>query len=140
MSKLQSPSKYSPFDAIHLSRWLTTAQNSFWTHWFWCLLVLLLFFCFTFSTWGGGEDFLFRKFFIWGDKKKAAWGEIGRIDRVGYRGHAVFGQNCCGHRCAGKSPIMKWTNALKKSVNKLHWSWMQPLTTTPVVPQMKMGS
>ena len=42
--KLQSPSKYSPFDAIHLSRLFSTAQNSFWTRWFWCLLVFLLFF------------------------------------------------------------------------------------------------
>ena len=41
MFKLQSPSKSSPFDAMHLLR--PTAQNSFRTHQFWCLLVLLLF-------------------------------------------------------------------------------------------------
>ena len=29
MFKLQSPSKYSPFDAKHLSRCFFTAQNSF---------------------------------------------------------------------------------------------------------------
>ena len=44
MFKPQSPSKYSPFDAIHLSRCFSTAQNSFCTHQFWCLLVPLSFF------------------------------------------------------------------------------------------------
>ena len=45
MFKLQSSSKYFPFDvAIHLLRFFSTAQNSFWTCWFWCLLVLLLLF------------------------------------------------------------------------------------------------
>ena len=44
MFKLQSPSKYSPFDAIHSWEVFFTAQNSFWTSWFWCLLGLLLVF------------------------------------------------------------------------------------------------
>ena len=44
MFKLQSPSKNSPFDAVHLLRLFFTAQNSIWTHWFGCLLVLLLLF------------------------------------------------------------------------------------------------
>ena len=45
MFKLQSPSEYSPLDAIHLSRcFFSTAQNRFWTHLLWCLLVLLPFF------------------------------------------------------------------------------------------------
>ena len=44
MFKLQSLSKYSPFDVIHLLRCFSIAQNSFWTCQFWCLLVLLPFF------------------------------------------------------------------------------------------------
>ena len=44
MFNLQPPSKYSPFDAIHLSRHFSTVQNSFWTHQFWHLLVLQPFF------------------------------------------------------------------------------------------------
>ena len=44
MLKLQLPSKYSPFDAIHLLRLFSSTQNSCWTRRFWCLLVLLLFF------------------------------------------------------------------------------------------------
>ena len=45
MLKLQSPSEYFPFDAIHLGDFFfCNAQNSFWIHRFWCLLVLLPFF------------------------------------------------------------------------------------------------
>ena len=78
MFKLQSFSKYSPFDAIHLSRLFSTAQNSFWTHRFWYLSVLLLVFCFTSST--SVKCFPLRTFFIWGNKQQkkllaARWGE-----------------------------------------------------------------
>ena len=44
MFKLQSPSKYSPFDVVHLSKLFSTAQNSFWTCQFWCLFMLQLFY------------------------------------------------------------------------------------------------
>ena len=56
--KPQSPSKYSPFDAIHLLRCFSPAQNSFWTHQFWGILVLLPLFVLspphwqTVSRWG----------------------------------------------------------------------------------------
>ena len=39
--KLQSPSKYSPFDTMYLLRLFSTALNSFWICRFWCLLLLL---------------------------------------------------------------------------------------------------
>ena len=45
-----------------------TAQNSFWTHQFWCLLALLPFFCFTSSTWA--KHFPLRTFFIEGNRKR----------------------------------------------------------------------
>ena len=66
----------------------STAQKSFWTHKFWCL-VLLLFFVSplphsqNISLWG--------LFSSWEIKKKVAWGEIVRIGRVDHRGHADFG-------------------------------------------------
>ena len=41
--KLQSLSKDSPFDAIHLSRHFLCCSNSFWTCQLWCLVVLLPF-------------------------------------------------------------------------------------------------
>ena len=37
MFTLQSSSKYSPFDAVHLMETFPTAQNSFWIHRVWCL-------------------------------------------------------------------------------------------------------
>ena len=67
MFKLQSPSKYSPFDAIHLSRhFFPTAQKQFLNS-----LILMSFsasavFCFTFSTLA--KHFPLRTFFIWENK------------------------------------------------------------------------
>ena len=74
MLKLQSPSKYSPFDTITYWDVFSTAQNSFWTHPFWCLLVLLpiLFHLFHIN-----KMFPFEEFFHLGIPKKVTWGEIG---------------------------------------------------------------
>ena len=92
----------------------STAQNSFWTRCFWCLLVLLpcLFVCLC-------HLFHISKTFPFDRKKnKVPWGEIGWIRRVGHGGHAVFHQKLLNTqrsvgRCACKSPIMKWANTLK---------------------------
>ena len=89
MFKLQSCSEYSLFDAIHLLKCFSTAQSSFWTCQFWCLLVLLPFFVSPFphqqnvSLWG-----LFHP----GKQKKGTWGRIGWIGRVGHRGQAGLSQ------------------------------------------------
>ena len=120
MFKLQSLSKYSPFDVIHLLRCFSIAQNSFWTCQFWCLSVLLPFLSShlfhvdkTFSS----EDF----FHPW-KQQKVTWGETAWIGRVGHRGSAVFGQKLLNiqhsvGRCAHKSLIMKW-ETLKESSKK----------------------
>ena len=75
MFQLQTPSNYFPFYAIHLSRsFFPMAQNSFWTHWFWCLLVLLLFFVSPLPHW--------QSVSLWGlfssreTKKNVVQGEI----------------------------------------------------------------
>ena len=97
MFKLQSPSKYSPFDATHLSRFFSTAQNRSWTYQFWCLLVLLLFFCFTSST--SAKHFPLRTFFIWGNKK-ITWpflGKIGWIKKGGAQGSCSFWSKTADH-------------------------------------------
>ena len=121
MFKLQSLSKYSPFDAIHLSRCFSTSRNSFWTRWFWCLLVLLPFFVSPLPHW--------QNVSLWGlfssrkTKKIVTWGKIGWIQRVRHGGHAIFCQKWLNTqhsvgRCARKSPIMKWANTLKESSKK----------------------
>ena len=59
-----------------------TPQNSFWTHRFWCLLELLLFFCFT--------TFTRQNVSLWGlfssgkERKKVPGGKIEWIGRVGH--------------------------------------------------------
>ena len=128
MFKLQSPSKYSPFDVIHL-----------WRHFFQKLLKSVLnwltlmpfsasfVFCFTSST--TVKHFPLRTFFIWGNKqKKVAQGERGGW---GTRVMPFLIKNCwtLSASWAGviiKSPIMKWA---KESSKKIHWSWTQPLPT-----------
>ena len=99
-----------------------TAQNSFWTCWFWCLLVLLPFFVSPLPHQ--------QNLFLWGylssmeANKKFTQGEIRWLGRAGHSGHAVFGQKLPNTqhgvgRCTRKSPIMKWANAPKeKSLHK----------------------
>ena len=120
-----------------------TARNSYWTHRFWCCSVLLQFFCFTSSTWA--KCLPLRTFFIRGNNKKFAWGEIRWIGRVGHRGSCHFGSKTAEHSvwlglCAHKSAIMKWADVLKQSSKQIHWSQMQSLRTTPASTLIQMGS
>ena len=121
MFKLKSPSKYSPFDTIHLLRHffplLKTVLNS---------LILIPFsasavFCFTSSILA--KHFSLRIFFIWGNKKNVSHSQIRWIRRVGHGSHAIFGPKllntqCSVGRCADKLPITKWANVLKESSKK----------------------
>ena len=148
MFKLQSPSKYSPFDATHLSRFFSTAQNRFWTYQFWCLLVLLLFFLF--HLFHIGKTFPFEDFFIWGNKqtkkllvKLLGCNWVNRED--GVWGLCCFWSKllttqCSVGRWARNSPIMKWANTLKDSSKQIHWSHTQPLATPPVSTLIQVGS
>ena len=134
MFKLQSSSKYFPFDAIYLSRRFSHGSNQ-------CLNLSILMpfsasavFCFPSST--SAKWFPSRTFFIQGNKKKVDQGKIMWIERVGQEDHAVFDQKPLNTQrsvgwCTQKSPTMKWANVLKDFSKKIHWSGMQPLTTTP---------
>ena len=119
MFKLQSPSKYSPSDATYLTRHFLTAQNSFWTHRFWCLLVFLPFFCFPSSILG--KHFPFSTFFIWGNKwTKSCLGPDPVNREGGAQGSCCFWLKTAEHsaymgRWSHKSSIMKWANAVKES-------------------------
>ena len=106
--------------------------------------------------------FLFHLFHIWQNvslwgllssrETKVTWGEMGCIGRVGYKGHAVFGQKLLNTqwigRCAGKLPIMKWANMLQESSKKftevkcflsqhqlVHWYRWVPRILTSVLPE-----
>ena len=92
MFKLESSSKYSPFDAYTYQDIFCTVQNSFWTCWFWCHLVLLPFFVLLLphqqkvSPWG---------VFHLGKHKKVARGGIWWIGRAGHRDHDIFWVKNC---------------------------------------------
>ena len=110
MFQLQSPSKYSPVDAIHIPRFFfSTAQNSFWTHWFWCLLVLLPFFV---SSLPHPQNICIWGLFLLGQTKKSCSGQDWGMRRVGHRSHGIFGQNSWTHSAV-------WAGAL---VNRPSWN------------------
>ena len=89
MFKLQSPSKYSPFDATHLSSHFLHGSKQFLNLSIFSLLVFLAFFCFTVST--SAKCFFLRTFFIRGNKKSCpGWDWV--IRRMGHRHDAIFGQ------------------------------------------------
>ena len=111
----------------------STAQNSFWTYQFWCLLVLLLF-CFTSST--SAKCFPLRTFFILGNThKKVAQGKIGWIGKVG---SCWFWSKTTDHSAQELTRVLKnypsWNGqTCWESSKKIHWSWMQPLTRSQLV-------
>ena len=116
MFKLQSPSKYSPFDAIHLSRCWSHCSKQ-------CLNLSILIPSSAFDIvsphpHGQSVSFCGLSFFWGNNNKKIAQCKIWQIGRVGHGGCAVFRQKLLNTqhgvvRCACKSPVMKWANALK---------------------------
>ena len=92
--KLQSPSKYSPVDAIHLWDFFPLRKTSFWTCWFWCLLVVLPFLFHLFHI---GKMFPFEDFFHPRKQKKSRLGQD-RVNRErGARGSCCFGSKIDQH-------------------------------------------
>ena len=140
MFKLQSPSKYSPFEEIHLSRLFSTAQNSFWIRWFWCLLVLLPFFVSPLPHW---QNVSLWGFFIQGIKKKLPrWIRVNREN--GARGpHCFLVKNYWTLSMVWAGVLVShpsWNGRMRWVFKKIHWSWMQPLTTPPAGTLTQMGS
>ena len=141
MFKLQSPSNFSPFDAMHLLRLFFHCSKQFLN-----LLILMPFstsaiFCFTSPT--SAKHFPLKTFFIQGNKKKVAKGDIRRVEREGHRGCAAFWSKIAEHsaQCGQVRSyiIMKWANTLKVSSKKIYWSRTQPLTTMPAGTLIHMG-
>ena len=123
MFKLQSLSKYSPFDAIHLSRCFFHCSKQFLNS---SILMPFSSAVFLFHLFHISKMFPFKDFFHLGKQtnKNVTQGKIGWIGRMKYGGHAIFGQKLrniqCGvGRWARKSPIMKWANALSLQKNSL---------------------
>ena len=124
MFKLQSPTKYSPFDAIHLSGHFfyhskQSSNSSILVHFSSSDV-----FCFTSST---SENVSLWGLFPSGGTKKKSLGQD-QVNREGreWGSHAIFGQKLLNTqhsvgRCTCKSPIMKQANMLKESSKKIHW-------------------
>ena len=76
-SHLQSTLHLRQYTYPHI---FPTAQNSFWTHWFWCLLLVLPVFVSPLPHWQNDS--------LWG----LFPGQDGWIGRVRHSSHAIFGQ------------------------------------------------
>ena len=148
MFKLQAPLKYSPSDAIHLLRHFFHCSKQFLNS-----LILMPFsasanfFVCLFHLFHISRIFPSKDFFhpCKQTNKKVLWGEIWCIGRAGHGGHAIFGQRLphTQHsvaRCTCKSPIMKWAKGPKEPLKKIHWSWMQILTTVSAGALIQRGS
>ena len=121
-----------------------TPQNGFWTHWFWCFLVLLLFFfvclivCFTSST--SAKHFPLRTFFS-SEETKHTQKMLLRARSDEWEGQGLgfmlFLVNTCWTLSTQWAGVFinhpSWNGQTRwKSIKKRnHWSQTQPLTTTP---------
>ena len=104
--KLPSPSKCSPFDAIHLLDTFSTAEKSFWTHWFWCLLLLLLFFLF--HLFHISKMLSFEDFFHPGKQRKGSLFEPDQVNREG----GAWESCCCWSKTAEHSAQVRDAHSL----------------------------
>ena len=116
MFKLQSPSKYSPFDTIYLLRFFFSSKQFLDSS---VLMAFSVSAVFYFTSFALAKGFPLRTFLIQGNKqKKCCLGrEIRGAVRVGHKGQVIFGQKLLNtrhtvSRRAHKSPIMKWANTL----------------------------
>ena len=141
--KLQPPSKYSPFDAIHLSRCFFHCSKRFLNSSILMPLVLLplvvshLPYRQKVSLWG---------LFSSGEMKKVRWGEMGwgtGVMLVLVKNFWIFTAVLAGVlRCTHKTPIMKWANiesskkfteaecSLSQQRQLVHWYRWIPRTLT----------
>ena len=125
MFKLQLPSQFSPFDAIHLSRHFLHCSKQFLN-----LSILMPFatsaiFCFTSFT--SAQCFPLRTFFT-RENKRSCSGQ-GQVNREGgVPGSCWFGSNCWMLSVDRKSSTMKWANTLKEASKEIHWHCTQSLS------------
>ena len=138
MFRFLSPSKYSPLHAIHLTRHFSCTKQ------FSNVSVLM-----PFSASAIFSFHLFRiiskAFPIWGLfslwKQKSLGVRLGKQAGRGTGVTLLFIKNCWALRVVWAGANHPSWNGLVCSVfKKIHWSWTQPLTTTPAGARTQMGS
>ena len=118
-----------------------TAQGSFPTCCFWCLLVLLLFFCFTSST--SANHFSLRTFFFWENKSHLGWDQVNKEGRTW--------ESCCFWSKSAEHSVQcgqvhsyiihhEMGKHVERVFKKIHRSQTQPLTILPACTLIQMSS
>ena len=123
MFKLQSPSKHSPFDAIHLSRCFFYCSKQFLSSSILMPFLASAIFCLFVSPLPHQQNVPFEVFFHLGKQKKSLMEKSGEWGGWGTGVMLFFGQKLLNTqhsvgRWAHESPIMKWANTLKESSKK----------------------
>ena len=141
MFKLQSPTKSSSFDVIHVSRHFFHFSKVFELVNFDAFFGASVMCCFISSTLA--KCFPLRTFFIEGNKKSCSrWDPEKRGGEAWC--HALFGQTLLNTQCDGAGALVNhpswngqtsWKSLKKKSL----WSQAQPLETTPTGTLIPMG-
>ena len=144
MFKPQSPSKYSPFDAIYLSRCFFHYSKQFLNSSMLMPFSASAIFCFTFSTLA--KSFPLRTVLIWGNQKILLGVRSGEQGGWGM-GSCCFGSKTAEHsaRCRQVCSLshLTWNEQMHwKGVPKniICWSQTRPLTTMPASVLIQMGS
>ena len=123
----------------------STAQNSFWTHRCWCLLVLLWFFVWPLLH---RQNISLRGLFSFGETNRSlsGWDQVNTKEggqRSGFFAKKLLNTQHGVGRCTPKSPITKFANTLKEPSKKfteaehnpsqcrqVHWCKWVPRTLT----------
>ena len=141
MFKLQSPSKYSLFDVIHLPRHFFHCSKQFLNSSILMPFSTSAVFCFISSTLA--KRFHSKAFSIQVNKKCHSWWDW--VNREGGTwGSCHFWSKTAEHsvRCGQVCSLVthhEITNMLKESSKKIHWNRTQPLTTTPAGTLIQMA-
>ena len=110
MFTLLSPSKYSPFEAMHWPRCIFHSLKQFWNTCKVRPFNASVDFFFISST--SAKSFPLRTFFYLGEQNTVVGSKVRWLGRVGKQGHAIFGQklshtqgSVCWHNVVMKRPL-----------------------------------
>ena len=108
-------------------------QNHFWTHQFWCFLVLLLFLVSPLPHW---QNISLCGLFPYGEtnNKKSHLGILGELGGWGIRVKLFLVKICWTLSTVWAGALvnhLSWNGQMHWVFKKIHWSQTQPLTTMP---------
>ena len=115
---------------------IPTAQGSLWTNWFWCILVLLLFYVSPLSH--QKRNISLSGLFSAQETKKetVAGGEIWWIGRMGHGDHPFWVKNCWTHSIVWAGVLVNHPSQNRqRHWNSVRWHSKNVTEAAPRLPQ-----